>query len=161
MFEKYSKELKWESDVSMLACFLVTRTCLKTTRGLISGTFRRLTLEVLSPKKKLLLSYLRTIQSFNDFTCWLVWNERMLAHWTQVSDRCPLGYFFFFFFLHAMSGGLSLTVAFLRRYLTFYSFKCELASFPGLITAFLPNIMPLLTRWHEMARKNLVFWRKS
>ena len=31
----------------MLACSLVTRTCLKTTRGLISGTFRRLTSEVL------------------------------------------------------------------------------------------------------------------
>ena len=35
----------------MLACFLITRTCLKTTRGLISGTFRWLTLEVLSPEK--------------------------------------------------------------------------------------------------------------
>ena len=35
---------------------------------------------------------MKTIQIFNDFTCWLVWNERMLAHWTQVSDRCPLGY---------------------------------------------------------------------
>ena len=37
---------------------------------------------------------LKTIQIFNDFTCWLVWNEMMLAHWTQVSDRCPLGYLF-------------------------------------------------------------------
>ena len=37
---------------------------------------------------------MKTIQIFNDFTCWLVWNERMLAHWTQVSDRCPLGYLF-------------------------------------------------------------------
>ena len=46
------------------------------------------------PWKKQLLSYLKTIQIFNDFTCWLVWNERMLAHWTQVSDRCPLGYLF-------------------------------------------------------------------
>ena len=27
-------------------------------------------------------------------TCWLVWNERMLAHWTHVSDRCPLGYLY-------------------------------------------------------------------
>ena len=36
----------------MLACSLVTRTCLKTTRGLISGMFRRLTLEVLSPEKQ-------------------------------------------------------------------------------------------------------------
>ena len=35
----------------MLACSLVTRTCLKSTRGLISGTFRRLTLEVLRPEK--------------------------------------------------------------------------------------------------------------
>ena len=32
---------------------------------------------------------MKTIQIFNDFTCWLVWNERMLAHWIQVSDRCP------------------------------------------------------------------------
>ena len=39
---------------------------------------------------------MKTIQIFNDFTCWLVWNERMLAHWTQVSDRCPLGYLFHF-----------------------------------------------------------------
>ena len=38
---------------------------------------------------------MKTIQIFNDFTCWLVWNERMLAHWTQVSDRCPLGYLSF------------------------------------------------------------------
>ena len=30
---------------------------------------------------------MKTIQIFNDFTCWLVWNERMLAHWGQVSDR--------------------------------------------------------------------------
>ena len=37
---------------------------------------------------------MKTIQIFNDFTCWLVWNERILAHWTQVSDRCPLGYLF-------------------------------------------------------------------
>ena len=35
---------------------------------------------------------MKTIQIFNDFTRWLVWNERILAHWTQVSDRCPLGY---------------------------------------------------------------------
>ena len=54
----------------MLACSLVIRTCLKTTRGLISGMFRRLTLEVLSPEKQL-LSYLKTIQNFNDFTAGL------------------------------------------------------------------------------------------
>ena len=41
----------------MLACSLVTRTCLKTTRGLISGTFRRLTLEVLSPQKTIALLF--------------------------------------------------------------------------------------------------------
>ena len=35
----------------MLACSLVTRTCLKTTRGLISGTFRRLTLADLSHER--------------------------------------------------------------------------------------------------------------
>ena len=46
------------------------------------------------PWNKKLLSYLKTIQIFNDFTCWLVWNEKMLSHWTQVSDRCPLGYLF-------------------------------------------------------------------
>ena len=44
-------------DVSMLACSLVTRTCLKTTRGLISGTFRRLILEVLSPEKAIALLF--------------------------------------------------------------------------------------------------------
>ena len=43
--------------MSMLACSLVTRTCLKTTRGLISGTFRRLTLEVLSPEKTIALLF--------------------------------------------------------------------------------------------------------
>ena len=46
-----------ESDVSMLACSLVTRTRLKTTRGLISGTFRRLTLVVLSPEKTIALLF--------------------------------------------------------------------------------------------------------
>ena len=76
----------------MLACSLVTRTWLKTTRGLISGTFRRLTLEVLSPEKTFALLFENYL---NDFTSWLVWNERMLAYWTQVSDRCPLGYLYF------------------------------------------------------------------
>ena len=49
-----------------------------------------------------------------------------------------------FVFLHAAtSGGLSPTVAFPRRFLTFYSFKCDLnVSFFGLIIAFLFNIMP-------------------
>ena len=41
----------------MLACSFVTRTCLKTTRGLISGTFRPLTLEVLSPEKTIVLLF--------------------------------------------------------------------------------------------------------
>ena len=41
----------------MLACSLVTRTCLKTTRGLISGTYRRLTLEVLSSEKTIALLF--------------------------------------------------------------------------------------------------------
>ena len=79
---------KWCLHASL---FLGNKDMFKNYKRLISGTFRRLTLEVLSPEKKQLLSYLKTIQIFNDFTCWLVWNERMLAHWTQVSDRCPLG----------------------------------------------------------------------
>ena len=41
----------------MLACSLVTRTCLKITRGFISGTFRRLTLQVLSPEKTIALLF--------------------------------------------------------------------------------------------------------
>ena len=41
----------------MLACSLVKRTCLTTTRGLISGTFRRLTSEVLSPEKTIALLF--------------------------------------------------------------------------------------------------------
>ena len=41
---------------------------------------------------------MKTIQIFNDFTYWLVRNERMLAHWTQVNDRCPMGYLFHFSF---------------------------------------------------------------
>ena len=52
------------------------------------------------PWKKQLL--FKTIQIFNDFTCWLVWNERMLAHSTQVSDRCYLFFFYetaYFFLL--------------------------------------------------------------
>ena len=45
--------------------------------------------------------------------------------------------FFCFFFLHATSGGLSLTAAFsLCRFLAFYYFKCCLASFFRYITAF-------------------------
>ena len=46
------------------------------------------------------------------------------------------------FFLHAMSGGLSLTAAFsLHRFLAFYCFKCYLDSFSRYTTVFLPNIM--------------------
>ena len=78
----------------MLACPLVTRTCLKTTRGLISGTFRRLTLEVLNKPWKNNCSLIWKLFKLLMTTCWLVWSERMLAHWTQVSDRCPLGYLF-------------------------------------------------------------------
>ena len=50
----------------MLACSLVTRTCFKTTGGLISGTFRRLTLEVLSPEKTIALLF----ESYSNFL-WL------------------------------------------------------------------------------------------
>ena len=49
------------------------------------------------------------------------------------------------FFLHATSGGLSLTVAFffLRRFLAFCRFKCYLGSFSSRWnTAFSPNIIP-------------------
>ena len=46
-------------------------------------------------------------------------------------------------FLHATSGGLSLTAAFsLRGFLAFHCFKCYLASFFRCKTVFLPNIMP-------------------
>ena len=46
-------------------------------------------------------------------------------------------------FLHATSGGLSLTAAFsLRRFLAFHCFKCYLASFSRYKTAFSPSIMP-------------------
>ena len=46
-------------------------------------------------------------------------------------------------FLHATSGGLSLTAAFsMHGLLAFHSFKCYLVSFPGVKTVFLPNIMP-------------------
>ena len=45
-------------------------------------------------------------------------------------------------FLHATSGGLSLTAAFsLRQFLAFYCFKCYLASLSRYKTTFLPNIM--------------------
>ena len=49
-------------------------------------------------------------------------------------------------FLHATSGGLSLTAAFsLRRFLACHCFKCYLTSFSGYetaLTAFLPNMKP-------------------
>ena len=46
-------------------------------------------------------------------------------------------------FLHARSGGLSLTVAFsLRQFLAFHCFKCYLASFGRYKTVFIPNNMP-------------------
>ena len=46
-------------------------------------------------------------------------------------------------FLHATSGGLSLTAALsLCRFLAFYCFKCYLASFSRYKTVFLLNIMP-------------------
>ena len=71
------------------------------------------------------------------------------------------------FFLHATSGGLSLTAAFsLRRFLAFYCFKCYLASFSRYKTVLLPNIMPpkhaeqdqIDAKW---LGKKLVFQRES
>ena len=46
-------------------------------------------------------------------------------------------------FLHATSGGLSLTAAFsLHGFLVFHCFKCYLASFSLYKNVFLPNIIP-------------------
>ena len=72
-------------------------------------------------------------------------------------------------FLHATSGGLLLTVAFfLRRFLAFYCFKCDLASFSRYKTTFLSHIMPpkqVEQAWDQIDAKwigkKLVFWRKS
>ena len=141
----------------MLACSLVTRTCLKTTRGLISGTFRRLTLEVLSPEKTIALLF-ENNQIFNDFTCWLVWNERMLAHWTQVSDRCPLGYLLFplfnmfysyFFFIKFKS---CTVITNLRPFTTFQQFQNYDPVYPHCILANSAN------REHTLSNATLPAW---
>ena len=46
-------------------------------------------------------------------------------------------------FLHATSGGLSMSAAFpLHRFLAAHCFQCYLVSFSRYKTAFLPNMMP-------------------
>ena len=80
--KKFPIDLKWEKGVSMLACslliessskLLVTKTGIKARTSLILGL-------------------------------WFPWPIYMLlkwvltlAYWTQVSDRCPLGYLFIIF----------------------------------------------------------------
>ena len=92
---------------------------------------------------------MKTIQSFNDFTCWLVWNERMLAHWTQVSDRCPLGYLF------SLHSGCNLVFwgLTLRVHPTFCSLKFKVhPSFWRLKTWMLPTYCSLTLRMHSSFR---------
>ena len=89
----------------MLACSLVTRTCLKTTRGLISGMFRWLTLEVLSPEKTIALlfenyfKFLMTLLAglFEMRECWhigLRW--AIVALWATCSLLFLIGSLWYF-----------------------------------------------------------------
>ena len=91
----------------MLACSLVTRTCLKTTRGLICGTFRRLTLEVLSPEKTIaliwkLFKFLMTLLAglFEMRGCW-----HMGLKWAIVALQATC-----FFFLQYSNIKISVTL---------------------------------------------------
>ena len=107
----------------MLACsfliessskLLVTRTGMKARSSSILGRIRPLSLELLALEWQefhtfeLELSLKPVGQSWSNFMCSITGvGERLhkvlgqidLAHWTQVSDRCPLGYLFFFCFV--------------------------------------------------------------
>ena len=88
---------------------LVTRTGIKAQSSLNLGRIRPLTLELLAPKWRKFhtfeLEYLWSqLANLDQFLCvaslgWgkgciRFWARLTIAHWTQVSDRCPLGYLF-------------------------------------------------------------------
>ena len=115
-------DLQWENGVSMLACLfliespsklLVTRTGIKAQSSSILGQIRRLILELLALEWRKFhtfeLEYLWSqLASLDQILCVALlgwgkdcirfWGTLTLAHWTQVSDRCPLGYLFFYWF---------------------------------------------------------------
>ena len=114
--KKIPIDLLWENGVAMLACsfliessskLLVTRTCIKAWSGWILGRIRPLILELLALEwQKFLtfeLEYLWSqLANLDQILCvaslgWgkdcmRFWGRLTLAHWTQVSNRCPLGY---------------------------------------------------------------------
>ena len=109
-------DLQWENGVCMLAYsfliessskLLVTRTGIKARSSSILGRIRRLILELLALEWRKFhtfeLEYLWSqLASLDQILCvaLLGWGKGCirfldtitLAHWTQVSDRCPLGY---------------------------------------------------------------------
>ena len=118
--KKFPIDLWWKNGVSMLACscliessskLLVTRRGIKALSSSILGWIRRPILELLALEWQKFhtfeLEYLWSQLANLDQILYVAslgwgkgyirfWGRLTLAHWTQVSDRCPLGYLFFF-----------------------------------------------------------------
>ena len=118
--KKFPIDLLWENGVSMLACsfliessskLLVTRTGIKARSSSVLGRIRPLILELLALEWRKFhafeLEYLWSqLANLDQILCvaslWWgkgcirFWGKLTLAHWTQVSDRCPLGYLLIF-----------------------------------------------------------------
>ena len=116
--KKFPIDLQWEIGVSMLARsflikssgkLLVTRTGIKAQSSSILGRIRPLILELLALERRKFhtfeLEYLWSqFANLDQILCVALlgwgkgcvrfWGRLTLAHWTQVSDRCPLGYLF-------------------------------------------------------------------
>ena len=120
-FKKFPIDLRWKNGVSMLACscliessskLLVTRRGIKALSSSILGWIRRPILELLALEWQKFhtfeLEYLWSQLASLDQILYVAslgwgkgyirfWGRLTLAHWTQVSDRCPLGYLFRFY----------------------------------------------------------------
>ena len=114
--KKFPIDLQWENGVSMLACsfliessskLLITRTGIKAGSSSILGRIRYIILELLALEWRKFhtfeLEYLWSqLANLDKIVCvaslrWgkgciRFWGRLTLAHWTQVSDRCPLSY---------------------------------------------------------------------
>ena len=113
-------DLAWSLLIKSSSKLLVTRTGIKARSSLILGRIRPLILELLALEWRKFytfeLEYLWSqLVNLDQILfvaslgwgkgCLRFWDRLTLAHWTQVSDRCPLGYLFF-----------SLTTSFLRAH---------------------------------------------
>ena len=117
---------KWCLQASLFIFDRIIRTGVKARSSSILGGIRLLILELLALEWRKFhtfeLEYLwRQLASLDQILCvaslgWRkgcirFWGRLTLAHWTQVSVRCPLGYLFFYllslrlFALHILHGG--------------------------------------------------------